>query len=163
MKTSVIIMFIGIFVSVIIRTFFIISGLDVADVTKLHQMAEAILKGTNPYSLFNFASYPPIGLYIEASILFLSNILEVPFHILTKILPNFADIISTFFIYKFLIKRNVKPISASFWSLIFILNPISIIISSAHGQIDSITSLLVLLSIYLLTTIHPNFINYFRH
>lgn len=151
MNKPTIILLTGIFLSILIRTFFIINGLDVADVTKLHQMAEAILKGTNPYLLFNFASYPPIGLYMEAIILLLSNSLGIPFHMLTKILPNLADILITLVLYKFLINRGVKPIYASLWSLIFILNPISIIISSAHGQIDSITSLLVLSSIYILT------------
>lgn len=156
MGTSVLV--IGILISVFIRTFFIINGLDVADVTKLHQMAEAILKGNNPYLLFNFASYPPVGLYMEAVILILSNLSGIPFHIFTKILPNLADIITTLVLYKFLIKHNVKPYRASLWSLIFILNPISIIISSAHGQIDSITSLLILLSIYILT-INPTKFN----
>lgn len=144
-------MLIGIGLSLLIRTFFIINGSDVADITKLHQMAEAMLRGNNPYLLFNFASYPPIGLYIEAVILALSNSLTIPFHMLTKIIPNLADFITTIVLYKFLIERNVKPIKASLWSLIFILNPISIIISSAHGQIDSITSMLVLLSIYFIS------------
>ena len=152
MSPSIMILFIGIFLSIIIRTFFIINGLDVADVTKLHQMAEAILKGNNPYLLFNFANYPPIGLYIETAILFLSNLLGIPFHILTKILPNLADVITCFVIYKFLIKNHVKPVNASIWSLIYILNPISIIISAAHGHIYSITSLLTLLSIYIITS-----------
>lgn len=151
MNTSIIILFIGIFLSVLIRTFFIINGLDVADVNKLHQIAEAILRRDNPYVLFNFTIYPPIGYYIETLVLFLSNFLTVPFHISTKILPNLADVIITIVLYKFLIKHNVKSISASLWGLIFILNPISIITSSAHGQLDSITSLLVLLSIYILT------------
>ena len=150
MNKPTITLLIGIFLSILIRIFFIINGSDVADITKLHQMAEAILKGNNPYLLFNFASYPPIGLYMEAIILLLSNFLGIPFHMLTKILPNLADVIITLVLYKFLIKHNVKPFSASLWGLIFILNPISIIISSAHGQIDSITSLLVLLSIYIL-------------
>ena len=137
--------------SVLIRIFFIANGLDVADISNLHLSAEAMLKGSNPYLLFNFAIYPPISYYIVASILFLSNFLEIPFHILIKILPNLADILITLVLYKFLIKLNVVPIRASLWSLIYFLNPISIIISAAHGQLDSITSLLVLLSIYILS------------
>lgn len=152
MNKPTIILLTGIFLSILIRTFFIINGLDVADVTKLHQMAEAMLKGTNPYLLFNFSSYPPIGLYMEAFILFLSNLMGIPFHILTKILPNLADILTTLLLYKFLRSHKVKPINASFWSLIFILNPISIMISAAHGQIDSITSLLTILAIYILSS-----------
>lgn len=148
---SFFILFFGIFLSVAIRVLFILHGSDTADISKLHQIAEVILKGNNPYQVFDFTPYPPIGYYIEAATLFLSNLFSIPFHILTKILPNLADIMTTLILYKFLINQGVKPIKASFWSLIFILNPISIIISSAHGQFDSIPSLLVLLAIYILT------------
>ncbi len=148
---STLILFIGIFLSVLIRVFFILSGTHVADIKLLFGMGDAVLKGLNPYISLSFNSYPPIAVYIEAFTILLSNTLNIPFHILTKIWPNLADIAITLLLYRFLIRLNVKAVSASFWSLIFILNPISIIISSIHGQIDSIPSLLVLISIYLLT------------
>lgn len=144
------ILLLGIFLSIIIRSFFILNGADVSDITKLREMGEAVLKGVNPYLSLPYNIYPPLALYIEAATIILSNFLNIPFHILTKIWPNLADIAMTVLIYKFLIKLKIKSASATFWSLIFILNPISIIISSAHGQIDSITSLFVLFSIYLL-------------
>ncbi len=146
---SILILFIGIFLSVLIRTFFIINGTNVADIKLLFGMGETVLKGLNPYISLTYNSYPPLAVYIEAFTILLSNISNIPFHILTKIWPNLADIITTLLLYKFLISLKVKPVFASFWSLIFILNPISIIISSVHGQIDSIPSLLVLTSIYL--------------
>lgn len=141
----------GIFLSVVIRAFFIFHGLPVADINLLHQMGEATLTGNNPYLSLSFNTYPPIAIYLEAATLYLSNLFHVPFHILTKLWPNIADLLTTLILYKFLLKKNVNPVKASFWSLIFILNPISIIISSAHGQLDAIPSLLVLLAIYVLT------------
>lgn len=149
MSTSI--LFIGIFLSVLIRAFFIINGTNVADIKLLLGMGETVLKGLNPYISLTYNSYPPLAVYIEAFTIVLSNISNIPFHILTKIWPNLADIVITLLLYKFLIKLKVKPVFASLWSLIFILNPISIITSSAHGQIDSIPSLLVLISIYLLS------------
>lgn len=148
---STLILFIGIFLSVLIRAFFILNGTDVADIKLLFGMGDAVLKGLNPYISLTYNSYPPLAVYIEALTILLSNISNIPFHILTKLWPNLADIVIALLLYKFLIKLKVKPVFASFWSLIFILNPISIIISSAHGQIDSIPSLLVLISIYLLS------------
>lgn len=145
------ILFIGIFLSVLIRAFFIINGTNVADIKLLFGMGDAILKGLNPYISLTYNSYPPLAVYIEAFTILLSNISNIPFHILTKIWPNLADIVITLLLYKFLIRLKMKLVFASFWSLIFILNPISIIISSVHGQIDSIPSLLVLISIYLLS------------
>ena len=96
MSKSIIILFFGMILSVLIRIFFIANGLDVADISNLHLSAEAMLKGSNPYLLFNFAIYPPISYYIVASILFLSNFLEIPFHILIKILPNLLCLILSF-------------------------------------------------------------------
>lgn len=139
----------GLIISVLIRAFFIINGLDVADVLKAHDVAKIFLQGGNPYQSLWFATYPPINYYIETATLFLSNLSSIPFHILAKIWPNLADIITGLILYKLLLKQNVRPIYASIWSLVFLLNPISIIISSAHGQIDAIPSMLVLLSISL--------------
>ena len=148
---STYILFLGIFLSVLIRAFFVINGANVADIKLLFGMGDAVLKGLNPYVSLTYNSYPPLAVFIEALTILLSNISNIPFHILTKIWPTLADIIITLLLYKFLIRLKVKPVFASFWSLIFILNPISIIISSIHGQIDSLPSLLVLISVYLLS------------
>lgn len=156
---STLILFSGIFLSVLIRAFFISSGTNVADIKLLFGMGDAVLKGLNPYIYLTYNSYPPLAVYIEAFTILLSNISNIPFHILTKIWPNLADIAITLLLYKFLIRLKVKSDFASFWSIIFILNPISIIISSVHGQIDSIPSLLVLISIYLLSFFNkPKFV-----
>lgn len=146
---SLFILFFGILLSILIRLFFIFNGADVADVRLLHQMGESLLKRNNPYSSLSFDAYPPVGIYLEATALYFSQLFNIPFYILTKVLPNISDIIVGVIVYKFLAKLNVKHINAAWWSLIFLLNPISIIISSIHGQIDAISSLLVLLAIYL--------------
>ncbi len=152
MNLSIIVLILGISLSVLIRIFFISTGFETADIIKFHQLAEVMLKGNNPYALYDFANFPPIGIYLEAVVLYLSNIFSIPFHVMTKILPNLADIIITLAIYKFLIRNRVKPLNAALWSLTYILNPISIIISAAHGHLYSISSLLILLSIYIVTS-----------
>ncbi|MDO8638357.1 MAG: hypothetical protein Q7R43_02185, partial [Candidatus Daviesbacteria bacterium] len=115
----------GIFLSVLIRAFFIFNGTNVADIKLLFGMGDAVLKGLNPYISLTYNSYPPLAVYIEAFTILLSNTLNIPFHILTKIWPNLADIAITILLYKFFIKLKVKEVFASFWSLIYILNPIS--------------------------------------
>ncbi len=114
-------------------------------------MGDMMIKGINPYLTLNYNSYPPLAIYLEVAAINLSQLLHIPFYILTKVLPNSADILAGVFIYWYLYKKGTKPIIASFWSLVFLLNPISIIISSAHGQIDSIPTFLVILSIFLLS------------
>lgn len=150
-KRGLMLLWLGIFLSIILRTYFILNGSEVADVHSLFEMADLYLRGINPYLALNYNAYPPLAIYLEAFAIHLSKISDIPFYITTKILPNIADILICLLLYRFLVRRGVSGISASIWSLIFILNPISILISSAHGQIDSIPSLFILLAIYLLS------------
>ena len=152
-------LFSGIFLSAAIRIFFIVHGTNVADIKLLFGMGDALLKGLNPYLSLTYNSYPPIAVYIEALTILFTRLINIPFHQLTKIWPNIADILICLILYKSLIKLKLNPQKAVFWSLIFVLNPISIIISSIHGQLDSIPSLFVLISIYLMISskkIHVN-------
>lgn len=145
------ILFVGICLSVLIRAFFIFYSQHTADVKLLYLMGESLIKGENPYLALKFNVYPPLAVYLEAFTVYLSNIFNVPFHILTRIWPNLADILIALMLYKFLLKLRVKPVAASCWALVFLLNPISIIISAAHGQLDSISSLLLVSAIYLIS------------
>lgn len=140
----------GIILSTLIRSYLILNGSRVADVHSLQEMGELYLGGINPYLALSYNPYPPLAIYIEAATVKLASFLNIPFHILTKIWPNLADLLIALILYKFLTKKGVKSNSATFWSLAFFLNPISILISAAHGQIDSITTLLVIISVYLL-------------
>lgn len=148
------ILIIGILISLVIRILFISQSKHTADIYLMYTMGAAFLAGHNPYTDLDFNSYPPLAIFLEAASMIISSLLHTSFVFVLKFWPNLADFISAFIIYKFLIKTKTKPVNAAFWSAFFLLNPISIIISSAHGQIDSIPSLFVLLSIFTLT-IYP--------
>lgn len=154
------ILFFGILISLLIRVFFISQSKHIADIYLMYTMGAAFLEGHNPYLVLDFNSYPPLAIYLEAASMIISSNLHTSFVTVFKFWPNLADFISALIIYKFLIKLRTKPITASFWSVFFLLNPISIIISSAHGQIDSIPSLFVLLSIFTLTFYSKKFYIY---
>src|SRR3989344_6594169 len=119
-------LFSGIFLSAAIRIFFIVHGTNVADIKLLFGMGDALLKGLNPYLSLTYNSYPPIAVYIEALTILFTRLINIPFHQLTKIWPNIADILICLILYKSLIKLKLNPQKAVFWSLIFVLNPISI-------------------------------------
>lgn len=149
MKQASLILIAGIFLSILIRGVFIFTSLEVGDVKNMHDSANMLLSGINPYSNSHLFPYPPLWLFAEAATATFTNLTSFSFHFLIKFWPNLADIFITILIFKFLRKQQVKPAAAAAWSLIYILNPVSIIISSAHGQIDSIVTLLTILSIYL--------------
>lgn len=145
------ILIIGILISLVIRIFFIAQSKHTADIYLMYTMGAAFLAGLNPYLDLDFNSYPPLAIFLEAASMIISSLLHTSFVFVLKFWPNLADFISAFIIYKFLNKTKTKPVNAALWSAFFLLNPISITISSAHGQIDSVTSLFVLLSIFTLT------------
>ncbi len=140
----------GIILSIVIRLYFIQNGSEVADIHSLREMGEITLKGGNPYLLLNYNSYPPLAIYLEIITIKLSMFFNIPFYILIKFWPNLADLITGLIIFRFLQRKYKNSYSPTVWSLAFLLNPISILISSAHGQIDSIPSLLVIMAILIL-------------
>lgn len=137
--------------SFIIRGFLILNGKHVADIWHIAQMGNALLAGQNPYLVLDFNVYPPLSLAISALSSMLSNITNIPFHMILKLWPNLADLGTAILIYKYLSKQKIKRLFVVFWTGLFVLNPISVIISAAHGQLDSISSFLVVLAIYYLT------------
>lgn len=149
MKVKALLVF-GILLTIAIRVYFILNGSDIADIHSLHEMGQIALKGENPYLLLNYNTYPPTALYLEIVTIKLSQFTNIPFHMLIKLWPNLADIVTGLLIFWFLSKKGNSIFTATVWSLVFLLNPISIITSSAHGQIDSIPTLLVIIAIVIL-------------
>lgn len=145
------VLLLGVIVSILIRVFLVSQGKHTADIYLMYNMGASVLAGLNPYTDLDFNSYPPLAIALEVSSMLLSSYLHLSFSTVFKFWPNLADFIVAFLIYKFLIKLKGKKNDAILWAVLFLLNPISIIISSAHGQIDSIVSLFVVISIYLLT------------
>lgn len=144
-------LFLGIVISVLTRFFLVSQSKHTADIYLMYNMGAAVLAGLNPYTDLDFNSYPPLAIALEVSSMFLSSYLHLSFSTVFKFWPNLADFISALLIYKFLTKSKNKAIDSALWSVLFLINPISIIISSAHGQIDSIVSLFVVISVYFLT------------
>lgn len=140
----------GIIVSLSVRIYFILNGSQIADVHTLREMGEMIERDINPYLALNYNVYPPLAIYLEFASIRVAQFLDIPFYIITKILPNLADFLIALLLYKSLIKKGVQQIYSYTWTLIFLLNPISILTSAAHGQIDSIPTFLVILATYLL-------------
>lgn len=154
------ILILGILASLLIRVFFISQSKQVADIYLMYTMGATFLEGRNPYLVLDFNIYPPLAIFLEASSMIISTFLHLSFVTVFKFWPNLADFICAFIIYKFLTKIKVKPVKAAFWSVFYLLNPISIIISSAHGQLDSIISLLVVSSIFIMTFSSTKFYSY---
>lgn len=141
----------GFILSILTRSILVINGKHIADVWHLWKMGEVTLAGLNPYLYLDFNVYPPGALILEVFSILIENLTNLEFHLSIKLWPNLADLVSALLIYKYLIKTKTAPLKASLWSTFFLLNPVSIIISAAHGQLDAVVSLLVLLAVVFLT------------
>lgn len=140
----------GILVSVLIRAFFVLQSLHVADIYLLYNMGVVLFNGDNPYLKLDFYSYPPLAILIQSFSVFISPFVDQPFVVVSKFFPNFFDILTGILIYKFLVNSGTKPKNAAVWAVFYLLNPLSIITSSIHGQLDGIFLFFVMFSIYLL-------------
>lgn len=134
--------------SFLIRIFLVFNSLEVADVAIMKGIAEKVISGINPYINPDFYVYPPLSLAMLAPSLVVSQNLDFPFHYVVKIWPNLADFAITGLLYIILRKKKTSKITSALWSLFYLINPMTMIISSAHGQVDSIPLFFVLLSIF---------------
>lgn len=147
---SKLILVLGVLISLAIRIFFIAQSKHTADIYLMYNMGVAFLAGHNPYLTLDFNSYPPLAIFLEVAAIQISSFLHTSFVTIFKLFPNLADFLCGLLIYQFLIKKKVSSFKATLWTVFYLLNPISIVISSAHGQLEGITSFFVVLAIFIL-------------
>ncbi len=133
------ILILGIILSILIRGLIIFNGLEVADIKNFHDSANMLLSGINPYLNAHLYPYPPLWMFFQAGSAVLAQMFHTSFHFVMKFWPNLADVLIAILIY--------KKIRSKLWSFFYLFNPVSLIISSAHGQFDSIGSSLTIFSI----------------
>lgn len=101
------------------------------------------------YSKDVFTDYTPGYLYILSVLGFLKNVLMLEnnfFYIILKLPAILSDLIIGIFVYQE-IKKIVSSKIALFAMFLIIFNPVAIFNSSIWGQIDSVLSLLMLLTV----------------
>ena len=105
------------------------------------------------YTSDAFTDYPPGYMYVLYLLGFLQSILRLEGPsaiILLKFPAMIFDIAAGIFIYKLALKK-AKPSIALFLSFIYLFNPAILINSSVWGQVDSVHTFVIVLSIYKLT------------
>lgn len=102
--------------------------------------ARYLLNGESPYKRHAYRYSPIIGLFLLPNLL-----IHLEFG---KFLFSVCDIFSTYFIYKILRLEGCTENESIKWSLFWLYNPLSIIITT-RGNADSLAALLVLATLYL--------------
>jgi hypothetical protein len=131
----------------LIRVAGALAAVEVADVQRMHEVAQVVLNGENPYARPDFYVYPPPWMFVEAGSLLLARWSGLPFSLIVRVWPILADVGIGLLIQRWLRRRGVSEARAAAWSAVYLLNPVSIIITALHGQFDAVPGLLSLLAV----------------
>ena len=130
-------------IAFLMRIIPIMNGTNWTDLYEAQAMP--ILKHQNIYSATHMVfPYSPVSMFIPATCAFITLAFHVPFQIVMKMPCMLADIAIAISIYIILAKRGDK--SAHLLGVVYALNPVSILISSFHGNLIVIPTLFTLLA-----------------
>lgn len=111
-------------------------------------MTNVFLQGKDAYTTGNY-TYPPLWLNILALLKFVSLDFNIPYYVLLRLPAIFSDLLITCLIYTVLNGQYHNYKASIIPALLYALNPVVILISGYHGQIDSIWILCSLMSWYI--------------
>lgn len=104
-------------------------------------------RGGNIYAETRRYNYSPVWAYVLLSLSTLSDTLNLPFHFVVRTFLSLADTLNGVLIG--LISAKVTGRSFSKGALIYLLNPVAILIVGYHGQFDTLAVLPLLCAAYL--------------
>lgn len=137
-------------IGIILRLSFAYSFYGSLDVDNAWYITEQYFSGQNIYETTSY-NHTPIWLSLLIVSRHISSFSNLPFYFVMKIYAIIADLTITVLIYKISKKIQVKSEKTSYFlSLIYFFSPVSALISSFHGQFDSIPIALLLASFYYL-------------
>lgn len=122
------------------------------DINLFKNWAETAANGFSQfYANAGQADYPPVYIYILGCIGKIANIqiFNSYYILLLKIPSIIADVATAYFIYR-IGKRFLNTVTSTFLATFYIFNPAIFIDSTFWGQVDSLFTLLIVISIYLL-------------
>ena len=129
----------------IVRLIPIWFGADSTDIILYKYQGNAVLQHLNIYShTHKLFPYSPVSMFIPPFCAILSVFLEVPFYIMMKLPALITDVLITMSIYIVMVKKEQR--NAFWWGVFYALNPVSILISSFHGNIMPVPVLFTFLA-----------------
>jgi uncharacterized membrane protein len=125
-----------------------VRGVSVADVAQFEGWATDIERGQSPYVVHR-CNYPPAAIFLSVFLRALARLSGITFDVLFKLPGLAADLAIVGLLYSVLQKRRSRAI-ASIAALGYALNPVAVIITSLHGQLDGVAALCCLVAVLLI-------------
>jgi hypothetical protein len=117
------------------------------DIDSYHIQADAVLAGQNIYTTTYRYPYPPLWMYVPAAASRLAEWSSIDFSFLVRLPAIIADLVIGYLLFKWpSADANISTMRAA----VYLFNPVSLLISAAHGQFDSIVISCVLLAAWFL-------------
>src|SRR6266487_3871763 len=139
-------------IAFLVRLLFISNpNLGTGDTATNNVATQAFLHGKDVYALPNmFESIPPFSLHLLSLWRLVGKVLGYDFQQFWKVLSSLFDTFLVILIYQLGIIVFQSRKKAFNSALVYAFNPISIVISSVHGQIEPIWLFFILFSYFLL-------------
>lgn len=119
---------------------------EIFDTSTYHSMALTVLRGDNIYAQRVFFPYMPYTQFEPAAMLLLAEKMNWRFDFAIKLPSILMDCVATAGIFLHLAKKRKNLLSAFGWTLLWALNPVSILISSFHGNYMTVVPVFMLLA-----------------
>lgn len=126
----------------------LLSTVENYDIESYRIVAEAFNGGEDVYASTagqNRHPYLPLMVYWMGFAHWLSSKLPLPFPLVVRLLPVFADALLALVLYR-RAARRVEP-SLPNPGLLYAIQPVAVFVSAYHGQFDAVAGLLILLAI----------------
>jgi hypothetical protein len=117
------------------------------DIESFRLVTDALLSGNEVYtSVLGRHPYLPLQMYVMGGMAWLSNATGLPYVAAIKLPAVAADVALTWLIYRSLTGMGRRPATAATFALLYALNPVSVLVTSYHGQFEAVTLLLMVTS-----------------
>jgi hypothetical protein len=120
-----------------------------ADVDNFRALSELMKQGKwCLYSYTDHNPYPPLLSWLVYALRMIADHSGLAFSFIMKIPAILADSFICLLIYRICLKFGKDNAQALFWGFVYAFNPVSILISSVHGQFDPLVMFFCLASLY---------------
>jgi hypothetical protein len=115
-------------------------------------VADATLRGQNVYTATDRYNYSPVWSFVVAALWWMARPNVFLFIALIGLLQTAADVVTAGLIWKIAVRRlGFDEEGARRAALLFFSNPVSVAVSSGHGQFDGLSILFLLAAIWFAT------------
>jgi hypothetical protein len=119
------------------------------DIESFKLVTDALLSGREVYTtVLGRHPYLPFQMYIMSAMAALAPATGLPYVVAIKLPSILGDIALTALIYRAILKRDRRVEMAAFLATLYALNPVSLLVTSYHGQFEAVTLFLLALAWY---------------